>query len=137
MKKNISLFVWALATAIGVMLAGLSDSQAQYSQSSALVVGTYPGARRVMISSYTATALLADNAKRLDSLCFNNGLYTIWIGSVATAANGTTHTHIINGFPVLASSTFRVGGILTGVVYATCDTGIASCEMRCFDGLIY
>ncbi len=98
--------------------------------------GQITSVRDVTVSSNTGTALWSASLLRPDGVCRNNSAFTIWLGTVTAQVNGATHTNIVNGFPVLSSETFTLGGQLTSAVYATADTGISSADVRCFDGLV-
>jgi hypothetical protein len=92
--------------------------------------------RKISISSTTGTALWVADQMLADSICRVNGSYTIWLGSVTYAAYGYTHPNISNGFFLLPNETITLGGAFSGLDYATCDTGTASCEMRCRDSKV-
>lgn len=98
--------------------------------------GTSLDARNVSPSSTTGTTLFSASIVRPDGMCFNNTSTIVWIGTVSATIDRQTHTNILQGAPILASSTFKLDGQLTGAVYATCDVGVAACNMRCLDGKV-
>lgn len=90
----------------------------------------------VSVSSTTGAAIFAASFKRPDGLCFNNTSTTVWVGSVTATIDRQVHTNIIQGIPVLSSTTFKIDGQFTGPIYATCNDGVAACEMRCLEGTV-
>lgn len=104
-------------------------------------VGSYFQTRRVVGSSYTATALWPATVKRADSTCVVNVGSLIWVSTATdsmTGANGTLqHPAITDGFAVKGStSSIALEGSNTGSLQFTCDNGVATCEVRCLDGMV-
>ena len=98
-------------------------------------IGSFITVRKVTISSTTGTELWGASVSRPDSFCFNNSTGTIFVSSNSFAMHGETHTNVMEGMPVLSSTTIALDGSMTGAAYATCgDMGV--CFMRCLDGQV-
>jgi len=117
-----------------VCLVGLGQDYA-YAAQGQKDIGNVWSNRKVTGSSFTGTALWGPAPLRYDSSCRNNDSTTIWIGSVTTTIHGETHPNVAEGYPVLSSEPFNLGGKFTGIgpAYMTCSPGVAACEMRCAD----
>ena len=100
----------------------------------AIDMGTYIDTAFVAGSSVTGTAFSSVGPKKMDGLYFNNTASTIWIGTT-TATAQTAHENVRIGFPVLSSSTFRLGGVMSAALAFTCNPGVAACEIRSAEGL--
>ncbi len=109
-------------------------SHADSATTAALDRGTYIKTAVVVGSSVTGTALIAINPLRMDGKYFNNTATAIWIGTT-TATIQANHSNITMGFPVLSSATFILDGIMSGAASFTCTSGIATCEVRSYEGL--
>ena len=134
MKEYKELILTALMV-VGLGAVGMADTGHQGAVRTEK--GSYTEPRRVTGSSYTATAMWDASIKRPDGICRVNGDYTIWLGSATdTTRDNVLHPNISEGFPVLSSETFRLGGSMTGSQYFTCDEGVSTCEIRCLDGKV-
>ena len=122
-----------LLTAILILVG--APAFADYDNKSASDRGTYVDVARVTGSSTAGTAFLSVNVKRMDGLLFNNTASAIWIGTVTASEFAVTHSNILNGTPVLASTTFSLGGSMSGALYFTCNGGVVTCEVRTLEGL--
>ena len=98
--------------------------------------GSYAAVRSVNVTSTTGTELWAVSVKRPDGVLINNSAFLIWIGTVSGTYNGVEHPNITNGFPVLSSSTFRLDGSYTGVLYGTSGSGQGTVNARILDGQV-
>lgn len=99
--------------------------------------GSYLAAYYVRGTSYTGTAFVDASVKRPAGIYFNNTASAIYIGTTtALSVEANDHTNRKIGFPVLASSTFRLDGSFTGDMYFTCEASTAFCEIRKLEGLV-
>lgn len=102
-------------------------------------IGSYGAMRKVAGSSIAGTAFFSETVKRPDGLCVNNTATEVWIGTVSATQRGSAsflHDNINFGLPLTSTQSFRLDGSFTGAFYFTCAPGVASCEMRCLDGLV-
>lgn len=121
--------------AVMLVCFGAVGAKADPDNRSAIEVGTFLTPYKIAGSSTAGTALVAPDGKRLDGVFFNNTATAIWIGTTtATGYLNLTHNNISDGFPVLASSTFRLGGAMTGALAFTCNPTASICEVRTLEG---
>ena len=92
-------------------------------------IGRSLSVNKIVGSSVTGTGMMSVAVNRPDGMYFNNTGSTIWIGTVSATIQ-SAHTNVFMGFPVLASTTFKLGGSYTGNAYFTCNVGVANCEVR-------
>lgn len=142
MRKDMKI-VFLLSIAMGLLaLFGTYHVKAEtgWENAQRISVGETLQTRQLTGSSVTPTALFSASFKRPDAMCLNNSSNEIWLGTTteAGASNGAgvPNSNIQIGIPVLASSTFRLGGSMTGSLSFNCTSGIASCDVRCLDGVV-
>lgn len=78
--------------------------------------GNYVDTTRVVITSYTATAIISTDPWDDNADIFNNGAFVLYIGSNTTSL-------VTTGFPILSSNTYTVDGNFTGTLYGMTDSG--------------
>lgn len=124
---------WILAAALLCFgsVRALADAQMNVS----LDRGTYIETAAVAGTSVTGTSFASSAVKRMDGIYFNNTSSVIWVGT-ATATTQTDHANITGGFPVLSSSTFSLGGLMSGAMAFTCNVGVGACEIRRLEGFV-
>lgn len=138
MKKWDKLFSGILLI---VTLCAIGNISMLSAEDQRKAIGNSMTVASVNVTSFTGTALWSAAANRPDGVLFNNSAFTIWIGTDSNAYNsiGTAspqHPNITNGFPVLASSTFRLDGSYTGTMYGTADVGAATLNIRILNGQV-
>lgn len=102
----------------------------------ALDRGSYIETSSVTGSSTTGTSFISPDSKRMDGLLFNNTSSTVWIGTTTTTIDGVQHSNITLGIPVLSSSSFKLDGMMSAVLYFTCNVGVSTCNVRVIEGKI-
>ena len=132
MKKELFLAVGCFAALISLKVS----ADTGHEDATRIERGSYNNVRLVSGSSASGTEFFAASTKRPDGICRNNSGSTVWIGTVTASQHATTHSNILYGFPILSTETFKLDGSNTGAWYFTCNTGVASCEFRCLDGLV-
>lgn len=138
MNKWDNLFRWIILTALFCALGNIALLQADTGWEGATrrEIGTSAAVRSVNVTSTTGTALWSASTKRPDGVLFNNSASTIWIGTDSASYFAVEHPNITNGFPVLASSTFRLDGSYTGILYGTSGVGLGTLNTRIIDGQV-
>lgn len=117
-----------LVLTLGLMLvAGLS--WADHEVSVAKDQGTYIETSVVTTSSFTGTALLSANSKRMGAVFQVVGGVAVYIGSTS-AAMQTNHSNITLGLPIYSTSAFKLDGKFTGDMYGTSEAGQGSGKVR-------
>ena len=126
-----------IIAALGLVLAFAfcTPAGADHDNTAASDKGTYIQVAKVSGSSTAGTAFFSANIGRMDGLVFNNTATTVFIGTVTASEHGSTHSNILNGTPILSSSSFSLGGLMSGPIYFTCSSTVASCEVRTLEGL--
>ena len=117
---------------IGLFLA--TPARADHDTKVAKDVGSYVQTASVTGSSFTGTAFISANAKRMDGVLFNNTGSEIWIGTTTATQDMVMHSNINIGIPVLASATFSLGGVMSDALYFTCGNTVATCNVRVLEG---
>lgn len=135
LDRILTLMGWlAVASVIGVSWADTGHEGATRVEQ-----GSYGAMYRYSGSSIAGTAFINPTTKRPDGVCRNNTGTEVWVGTVSATQRGSAsflHDNINFGQFVKASETFTLGGSFTGAWYFTCAPGVASCEMRCTEGLV-
>lgn len=111
-------------------------ASADHDSKTATDKGSYVATAKITGSSIAGTAFLSADIKRMDAVVFNNTSSTIFVGttSLAIAVVDSTHSNILIGVPILSSATFSPQGILSDNLYFTCNSGVATCEVRVLEG---
>lgn len=118
------------------LMASMSFADTGFEGAIRKEIGRFVATAVVTGSSTTGTAFVSAKFTRPDGMYFNNTSSTIWLGTTTATVNGAVHTNIAIGFPVLSSATFVLQGSMTGAVNFTCNSGVGSCEVRAFEGLM-
>lgn len=111
------------------------NAHADHEQVVANDKGTYVDIAKVTGSSIAGTAFASNSMKLMDEIYFNNTASVVFIGTTSATLDRVEHSNIANGFPILSSATFNLGGKFTGAMYLTCNSGVATCEVRRLGGL--
>lgn len=139
MEKFDKMIRWFV---LGVLLCALGniamlDAETGWENATRKSIGETITVASVDVDSFTGTALFSASFKRPDGSVFNNSAFTIWVGTVTgTYSAPYQHPNITTGFPVLASSTFRLDGSYTGVLYGTSDATRGTINVRTISGTV-
>lgn len=125
-----------IAFLVAVFLVTEAIADTGHEGATRVEVGRSVQTASVICSSNTGTSFISASVKRPDGMYFNNSASTIFIGTTTATQNSAPHPNIYMGFPVLSSTTFSLGGSMTGAVACTCNVAVSACEIRSFEGLV-
>ena len=136
MKLKEKLFLSLCALGVAAVLVSQSFADTGHEGAVRKESGTYGQVFKVTGSSVAGTSFFSATVKRADGTAFNNTSSTVWIGTITDTQNNRIHDNIEEGYPLLSSATFMLDGNFTGIWYFTCDSGVASCEVRTVEGRV-
>lgn len=131
-KDRLDAFLLLGSVAIALIILAIKPARSEsgWEGSVRKEIGRTATTAVVTGSSVTPTAIFSASVSRPDGLVFNNTSSTVWLSTLTVAMNGTTHSAILFGVPLLSSTTFRLDGSYTGTFTFLCDKGVATCEVR-------